>query len=526
MKIPFYKLNPSLSILVHRESVFEVSMGVAEGPVAIITHSPAGEILEWSDGASSLYGWTHSDACGRDIFELIPTGFSEPLEDIFAAIERGVRWSGDLIQRTKTGADLCVRTEWHMEDGLIVQTSHSEPSATNQLSSGPIAASLLDTYPGSVFLFELAEYRTIFLHGQQLSALGYSHEEINALGANLMPTILHPEDLALMPSRMAEFASLSKGETHMHIHRVLAKDGTWRQVSTTSSVFAWDAEGNPSHLVGFAVDVTENREAERQMRLLQEQLKFSLSATGMVAWIWDYKTDEVFRVGDIHSIFGSIESTAEAFFRAIHPDDWHLNEESLERARSGNPIDGVQMRIIRSDGQVRWIEERGIVQYDERGNATHMVGVTIDVTEQRRKEEVSRRTHRSLRLALQAARASTWQWDCLTNLIVVSDDAFELFGLPRGAPPTMDEWLARIHPEDRNFFTSEARKTAQDGMDLCIDFRVLMPNGRTKPVRAVAQRATDLAGNATEVIGIVMDLSIFRGLMRIDEDSDSDSWAA
>jgi len=491
----------------------------------VIAHTPAGEILEWNDEAANLYGWSFDEALSQDIFQLIPTGFPQPLEDIFATIENNTTWRGLLIQRSKSGSDLCVDVELRMEDGLIIQTCRRSKSNDDALSVGPFAECLLDTYPGSVFLFDLAEYRTVFLHGQQLQALCYTHDEINALGNNLS-SIVHPEDLGKMPDRIKEYASLSPGETHEYVHRVQAKDGSWRQISTVASVFAWDAQGNPSHLVGFATDVTEDLEGTRTLRLLQEQLKFSLSATGMIAWVWDFATDEVIRVGDVRSIYGSIEPTADAFTKAIHPDDWHLSDEAIQRARHGKAMEGVQMRIIRADGQVRWVEERGAMHYNERGQASHMVGVTIDVTEHRRNEELIRRTHRSLRLALQAARASTWQWDCLTDLIVVSDDAFELFGLPRGAPPTMAEWLERIHPQDRNYFSSEAQKTAKEGMDLCIDFRVVMPDGMTKPVRAVAQRAADSSGNAIEVIGIVIDLSIFRGLMRTEDESEADGWAA
>ena len=53
-----------------------------------------------------------------------------------------------------------------------------------------------------------------------------------------------------------------------------------------------------------------------------------------------------------------------------------------------------------------------------------------------------------------------------------------------------------------------------------------MPDGMIKRVRAVAQRATDITGNAVEVIGTVMDLSIFRGLLRSDDDPEADGWAA
>jgi PAS domain S-box-containing protein len=503
-----------------------VGLNMSNGNGARITCTNGGDILEWNDGATELYGWTAEEALGRDIFELIPTGLPEPFEEILATLESGKTWSGLFIQRAKDGGDLAVDSYLALEDGLVVQTCTIARSDAEALSTGPLAASLLDTFPGSVFLFDIKEPRSVFIRGMQFANLGYSHEEVHELGPNLMRTILHPEDWARLPDQLAQYSSMSKGDLVETDRKVQAKDGTWRHLHTCASLFAWDEDGNPSHVVGFASDVTETREAEQTFRRAQEQLKFALSSTGMIAWIWDYSSGEVLRMGDISSIFGSIENTADAFFKAIHPDDWHLSEEAIEQARNGNPMEGVQMRIVRDDGQVRWIEERGLVQYDAQGNPTHMVGVTIDITDQKRKDEISRRTHRSLRLALQAARASTWQWDCLTNLIVVSDDAFELFGLPRGAPPTMDEWLERIHPEDRNQFQIEARKTAIEGMDLCIDFRLVMPDGTTKPTRAVAQRATDDNGNATEVIGIVMDLSIFRGLLRLEDESEGEQWAA
>jgi PAS domain S-box-containing protein len=479
--------------------------------LARIAHAPSGEILEWNDAAANLYGWPASEALGQDFFNLVYTGFPEPLEDVIAVLEDGKTWTGVLIQAASDGSGLCVKTEWRLEDGLFVQTCREWAKGSEAISSGPIAASLLDTYPGSVFVLDLRDYRTVLLRGRQFTSLGYSHEEINALGKDLTPKLLHPDDLEILPIKFAEFAKMEKGETREHVHRVRAKNGAYRCISTTASVFAWDAEGNPTHIVGYALDVTDNQDAARTLILLQDQLKFALSATGMVAWIWDNATDDVVRVGNIKGIFGDIEPNADAFMRAVHPDDWHLSEESIERAKNGNPMDGIQMRIIRSDGQVRWIEERGAMHHDANGNPTHQVGVTIDVTEQRRKDEFNRRTHRSLRLALHAARACTWQWDCLTNLIVVSDEAFDLFGLPRGAPPTMGEWLHRIHPDDRDHFRAEAHRTANQGIDLFIDFRVVMPDGIIKPVRAVAQRASDESGYGNEVIGIVMDLSIFSG---------------
>lgn len=492
-------------------------------PEATFAHAPCGEILSWNEGARELYGWTPDEALNHPVFDLIVTAFPEPFEDVLATLEADGIWKGLLLQRTKDGRDIAVRAQWIMQDGLIVQKCR-QASESSGLSMDTIAPALLETFPGSAFLFDLTRGQTVLNRGLHLANLGYTDEEIFRMGDKLLPNLLHPEDLAARPARLADYSQMAKGDVYESLTRIRAKDGSWRRVATNVSVFAWDEGGNPTHIVGFASDVTEQYESEQASLLAREQLRFALSASGMIAWIWDFATGDVVRVGDVASIYGKIEPTAEAFFKAVHQEDWHLVDPSKHTGVMDGQFECAQLRIVRSDGQVRWVEERGTVQCDEDGNPTHMVGVTIDITEQRRRDELNRRTHRSLRLALQTARASTWQWDCLTNLIVVSDDAFELFGLPRGAPPTMDAWLERIHPEDRSQFLVEARRTAVEGMDLCTDFRVQMPDGTEKPVRAVAQRATDDNGNATEVIGIVMDLSISRGLMR--RHGEPDTWAA
>lgn len=489
---------------------------------AVIAHAPDGEVLEWNAAAERLYGWSGSQAVGESIFDLIPTGFPEPYENLLDRVERGETWQGLCLQRNKEGADVATRIRLHREDGLLIQ--HCRPAGPDlSIDIDTFAGDLLKAFPGSSFIYDLKEQRTLLTQGQPFAGLGYTPQEIADLGSNLLPTLLHPDDLASTPQRMADYEALGKGDIYKSSFRVKGKNGGWKRIDTHTVVFAWDVDGNPSHIVGFASDVTDQHESQQAAILAKEQLRFALATSGMIAWIWDFKTGEVIRVGDVQSIYGRIEPTCEAFFKAVHPDDWHLVDPSSNTSFMNGHTECVQLRVIRTDGQVRWVEERGTTQSDADGNPTHMVGVTIDITEQRRRDEINRRTHRSLRLALQAARASTWQWDCLTNLIVVSDDAFELFGLPRGAPPTMDAWMERIHPEDRNRFWIEAKRTAAEGMDLCIDFRVQMPDDSIKPVRAVAQRATDENGNATEVIGIVMDLSITRGPMRREGPTD---WAA
>jgi two-component system cell cycle sensor histidine kinase/response regulator CckA len=99
-------------------------------------------------------------------------------------------------------------------------------------------------------------------------------------------------------------------------------------------------------------------------------------------------SDEVYR------IFGhqprAFPATNEAFFKAVHPDDHQAIKDAVQRAIKEGADYQVDHRIIRPDGQIRLIEERGYVERAEGGAPLRLVGTLLDVTERRRIEDAFR----------------------------------------------------------------------------------------------------------------------------------------
>lgn len=67
-----------------------------------------GTIRHWSAGCERLYGWTAAEAVGRSAHELLQTVFPVPPAEIAAALEQAGEWTGDLLQRTRDGAEIVV----------------------------------------------------------------------------------------------------------------------------------------------------------------------------------------------------------------------------------------------------------------------------------------------------------------------------------------------------------------------------------------------------------------------------------
>jgi PAS domain S-box-containing protein len=93
----------------------------------------------------------------------------------------------------------------------------------------------------------------------------------------------------------------------------------------------------------------------------------------------------------------SLYADLASFLEAVHADDRGRVVAALERQRRGEKTDE-EYRILRPDGCVRWVRDRGIPVADEAGRIYRIVGIAADVTDRRRTEEMLRLLDEASRL--------------------------------------------------------------------------------------------------------------------------------
>lgn len=103
-----------------------------------------------------------------------------------------------------------------------------------------------------------------------------------------------------------------------------------------------------------------------------------------------------------------------------------------------------------------------------------------------------------LQLALDAGRMGIWSWDLATDVVVWDDVMCELFGIDH-APADFDEWLACMHPDDRQRAREVAIEAVRTGKGYELVHRVVLPDGA---VRHVDGRADVILGEDGTVIGL------------------------
>ena len=110
----------------------------------------------------------------------------------------------------------------------------------------------------------------------------------------------------------------------------------------------------------------------------------------MCAWDWDMQTNRTIYFGDPDAIFGS-EPDGEyitGFRSKVHPDDIDGVEFKIQQfclAKAVNYED--EFRVMHADGSIRWIYARGRFSYDAAGNPVHLIGVNVDITEHKLRDQ-------------------------------------------------------------------------------------------------------------------------------------------
>jgi PAS domain S-box-containing protein len=158
-------------------------------------------------------------------------------------------------------------------------------------------------------------------------------------------------------------------------------------------------DGTAAVVGGMAIDITEQRRT--QAVLEESELRFRQLAENIkeVFWVSDPDKNEVLYVSPAYEeVWGrscrSLYERPRSFLDAVHPDDRErVLALSLARQVRGELAD-VEYRVVRPDGSVRWVRDRGFPIRDPSGEVYRIVGLAEDITERKRAEESLREADR------------------------------------------------------------------------------------------------------------------------------------
>jgi PAS domain S-box-containing protein len=150
-------------------------------------------------------------------------------------------------------------------------------------------------------------------------------------------------------------------------------------------------------LMTLAAVMEERRAATFIARQSEERLNLALSANQLGTWDWHIATDSAEWSQEAKRIFGLPDSdfpiTRETFEGLVHPDDFAAVSRIITKTIEDRTPFDIEYRIIRPDGEVRWVFAKGKLMCDDAGVPLRLIGVHVDITE-RKRAELEAQNHR------------------------------------------------------------------------------------------------------------------------------------
>ncbi|MBH0203874.1 MAG: PAS domain-containing protein [Nitrospira sp.] len=214
-------------------------------------------------------------------------------------------------------------------------------------------------------------------------------------------------------------------------------------------------------------------DADRALRESEERLRLAFEGADMGSWDVDVRTGQA-RWNHRHALLhGYAPNQAPVSIQGwkdrVHPDDLDRVMAHIEQAKLARGPFSIDHRVVCDGGrETRWISLYGRFSYDAAGEPVRFSGVSLDISERKRGEELLQHMNTALEQRVRertaalaeanerfdwVARATNdgiWDCDLLRHTTYFSPRWKEMHGFQeQDRSESQQEWLARIHPEDR-----------------------------------------------------------------------------
>ncbi|MFO8133173.1 MAG: PAS domain S-box protein [Thermoplasmatota archaeon] len=504
----------------HREAEERYRQLVETTPGLICQLDPDGTTRFVNGYVEELMGYTVEEVVGQNWWDLFyPGSTREQVDELYERFNAGEDVRGVEMEMTDKRGEPHV-ISWNSfnrwENGSL-QRIHGVGMDVTDLQQSEEKYRLLAENAIDVIWQTDLDMQFTYLSASLKEMTGYEPEEwIGTRPTDHAP----PEQAEKMREKVEEYLQRWPKQGHARFEsQIVGKDGNEIPVEITGKMLVDDRE-QPVGFQGSARDITQRKQAEEELKESERLHKEAQRVAHIGHWkldpdmgtpVW---SDEIFR------IFGLDPEEGEPSFadheKYLHPDDWpRLNEAMSTASEKGEPFD-IEFRIVRPDGDMRWMHALGTATMAEDGTVSEVFGTAQDITRQKEMERQQAFQARMLDNVGQAVIVTTPEGE----IIYWNNAAEELYGWK--AEEVLEENIVNVTPT--NMSREQAQETMEylrQGKKWAGEFQVQHKDGSTFPVIVTDVPYFDEDGNLEAIIGISFDLTEQKRIQRELEESEA-----
>jgi len=257
--------------------------------------------------------------------------------------------------------------------------------------------SLVETFTDIVFQLD-ANGEPV---GENASWRQFTGQSLQDAAAGHWRDAFHPDDRAMVDTLWTRM--LQQGTPVQELGRLRRHDGAWRDVVVRATPVR-NATGGIIEWVGTCTDITARRNAERQVRQLNQLLNLTAKLAKIGGWEYEVASGRLTwtrQVYDLHELDPNVSPTVERAIEFYAPEARLVISAAVQAAIDhGTPFD-VELPLITARGRRLWVRALGSVDQAQ-GSTTRIYGTIQDITERRHLDERSRLESTALNAAANA----------------------------------------------------------------------------------------------------------------------------
>jgi len=383
---------------------FRHSAIVESSDEAIVGTDTRGTVTDWNRGAEQLFGYSAKEAIGKNVSFLRPLVRSGEGQGNLKKVISGeaVKPYETVCQRkdgTRVDISLTLSPIFDSEGRVVGVSGISRDITERKQAEEALRESeerfRMAAQAGKMFAYEWDVATDVIVRSPEAAQILGTDEAAQITGQRILAQV-HPDDRERLT---AAVAALSPEKPYLQIsYRVARPNGTVIWVERNSRAH-FDEQGRMLRVVGMVSDITERKLAEERLRDSEERLRLAQKVARIGSFEWNIETGVNVWTPELEAMYGlppgDFAKTQATFENLVHPDDRGRVIEWVDEAlKTGRPNMG-EWRVVWPDGSIHWIAGRWQAFMNQSGEAMRMIGVNIDVTDQKRaQEEISSMTRK------------------------------------------------------------------------------------------------------------------------------------